>query len=110
MGNRVSDVLVIGGGVIGCSTAFNLAKRGASKVTVLERESICAGGTAKSCAIVRTHYSIETNLVQAVESLKIFSNFDEIIGGEVGFRKTGYLIVGPEAQSGADGGGFQEAE
>lgn len=96
MSNRVSDVIVIGGGVIGCSTAYNLAWLGAGKVTVLERGSICAGGTAKSCAIVRTHYSIETNLVHAVESLKIFSKFDEIIGGEAGFRQTGYLIVGPE--------------
>lgn len=95
MTNR-PDVIVIGGGVIGCSTAYNLAKSGAGKVTVLERGAICAGGTAKSCAIVRTHYSIETNLVHAVESLKIFSNFDEIVGGEAGFRKTGYLIVGPE--------------
>jgi glycine/D-amino acid oxidase-like deaminating enzyme len=86
---RGSDVLVIGGGVIGCSVAFNLAKGGAGKVTVLERGSICAGGTAKSCAIIRTHYSIETNLVQAVESLKIFANFDEVVGGEAGFRQTG---------------------
>jgi sarcosine oxidase subunit beta len=96
MTKNVSDILVIGGGVIGCSTAYNLAKGGAGKVTVLEQGSICAGGTAKSCAIIRTHYSIETNLVQAVESLKIFANFDEIIGGEAGFRQTGYLIVGPE--------------
>ncbi len=94
--NHTSDVIIIGGGVIGCSIAYNLAILGAGKVVVLERGEICAGGTAKSCAIVRTHYSIETNLVHAVESLKIFSNFDEIIGGEVGFRKTGYLIVGPE--------------
>lgn len=91
-----SDVLVIGGGVIGCSTAYNLAKSGAGKVTVLERGGICAGGTAKSCAIIRTHYSIETNLIHAVESLKIFANFDEVVGGEAGFRQTGYLIVGPE--------------
>jgi sarcosine oxidase subunit beta len=32
--------------------------------------------------------------------LKIFSNFDEVIGGEVGFRQTGYLIVGPEEHRG----------
>ena len=45
---------------------------------------------------MRTHYSIDANLVHAVESLKIFSNFDEIIGGYVGWRKTGYIILGPE--------------
>jgi glycine/D-amino acid oxidase-like deaminating enzyme len=65
-------------------------------VVLLERNALCSGGTAKSCAIVRTHYSIETNLIHAVESLKIFSNFAEIIGGECGWNQTGYIIVGPE--------------
>jgi sarcosine oxidase subunit beta len=91
------DIIVIGGGIVGCSTAYNLARHGKSKVVLLERGDICSGGTAKSCAIVRTHYSIRSNLIHAVESLKIFSHFDEVVGGEVGWRRTGYLIVGPEA-------------
>lgn len=92
-----ADFIIIGGGVIGCSTAYNLARLGARNVVVLERDSICSGGTAKSCAIVRTHYSIKSNLVHAVESLKIFANFDDAVGGDVGWRRTGYLILGPEA-------------
>lgn len=94
---QTADMIVIGGGVIGCSTAYNLAKGGAKNVVLLERGDICSGGTAKSCAIVRTHYSIESNLVHAAESLKIFSNFNEMIGGDVGFHRTGYIILGPEA-------------
>ena len=95
-GSKTADIIVIGGGVFGCSTAYNLAKHGAKNVVLLERKGICSGGTAKSCAIVRTHYSIYGNLVHAVESLKIFENFDEIVGGESGFRRTGYLVLGPE--------------
>ncbi len=91
-----ADIIVIGGGVVGCSTAYDLARQGAKNVVLLERKAICGGGTAKSCAIVRTHYSIESNLVHAVESLKIFSHFDEVVGGEAGWRRTGYLIVGSE--------------
>ncbi|MCL4868165.1 MAG: FAD-binding oxidoreductase [Anaerolineae bacterium] len=94
---QTADIIIIGGGVIGCSTAYNLAEHGAGKVILLERGSLCSGGTAKSCAIVRTHYSIPTNLIHAVESLNIFANFNERIGGDVGWRQTGYLIVGPEA-------------
>lgn len=94
---KTPDILIIGGGVIGCSTAYNLARLGAKNVVLLERRSLSSGGTAKSCAICRTHYSIEVNLVHAVESLKIFSHFDEVVGGESGFRRTGYLIVGPES-------------
>ncbi len=94
---KTADVIVIGGGVIGTSAAYNLAKAGGQKVLLLERGDICSGGTAKSCAIVRTHYSVEANMVHAVESLKIFADFDNRVGGEVGWRRTGYLIVGPES-------------
>lgn len=93
----ITDIIIIGGGVIGCSTAYNLAKLGARRVVLLERGDLCSGGTAKSCAIIRTHYSVESNLIHAVESLKIFASFADVVGGEAGFRRTGYLIVGPEA-------------
>lgn len=92
-----ADIVVIGGGVIGASTAFNLARQGAKNVVMLERRAVCSGGTARSCAICRTHYSVPSNRVHAVESLKIFENFREIVGGEAGFHRTGYLILGPEA-------------
>jgi sarcosine oxidase subunit beta len=95
-GTKTADFIIIGGGVVGCSLAYHLAKNGAENVVLLERREICSGGTAKSCAIVRTHYSIEANLVHAVESLKIFANFDEVVGGDVGWHQTGYLILGPE--------------
>jgi glycine/D-amino acid oxidase-like deaminating enzyme len=94
--NITADIIVVGGGLYGSCIAYNLARHGAKNVIVLERQAICAGGTAKSCAIVRTHYSIKPNLVHAVESLKIFANFDDIIGGDCGWHRTGYLILGPE--------------
>ena len=94
--NRTADVVVIGGGVMGCSTAYSLSKHGAGEVALLERDEICSGGTAKSCAIVRTHYSVLANMAHAVESLKIFENFGEIVGGDAGFQRTGYLILGPD--------------
>ena len=94
---RTAEIVVIGGGVIGTSTAYNLARQGARGVVLVERNEVCSGGTAKSCAICRTHYSIESNLVHAVESLKIFESFSEIVGGQAGFHRTGYLILGPEA-------------
>lgn len=97
MSVTTAGFIVVGGGVIGASTAYNLAAAGARDVVLLERGDICSGGTAKSCAIVRTHYSIEINMRHAVESLKIFSNFGEVIGGEAGWQQTGYIILGPEA-------------
>jgi sarcosine oxidase subunit beta len=93
---QTADFIVVGGGIVGVSVAYNLAQMGAKKVVLLERGDINSGGTAKSCAIVRTHYSIKANLIHAVESLKIFANFPDIVGGDAGFKKTGYMILGPE--------------
>ena len=93
---RTTDYIIIGGGIIGCSTAYNLANQGAKSVIVLEKGEICSGATSKSCAITRSHYSIESNVHHAVESVKIFENFDEIIGGDPGFTRTGQIVLGPE--------------
>ena len=49
-----ADVVVIGGGVNGASTAFHLAQRGL-KVTLLERSVLAGGASGKSGALVRMH-------------------------------------------------------
>ena len=90
------DYIIIGGGIFGCSLAYNLVNQGAKNIVVLEMGGICSGGTAKSCAISRSHYTIEANVQHAVESVKIFENFDEIIGGDPGFTRTGQIVIGPE--------------
>lgn len=86
------DVAIIGGGIMGCSTAFQLAKRGL-KVAVLEKGSIGAGSTGKSSAIIRQHYSNELTARMALHSLRVFQNFDEVVGGESGFTRTGFLVL-----------------
>ena len=82
---QTADYLIIGGGLYGCSIAYQLALQGAKNVVLLERNEICQAATSKSCAIVRTHYSVEANLIHAVESLKVFENFDEQVGGDIWF-------------------------
>ena len=49
------DVAVVGGGIVGASTAYHLALLSDARVALIERGRICGGGTAKSCTIVRTH-------------------------------------------------------
>src|SRR5215213_3723845 len=53
----MADVVVVGGGVIGLSTAFQLAKRGVHDVVVLERRHLGSGASGKSGALVRAHYA-----------------------------------------------------
>lgn len=100
---RVFDVIVIGGGVVGASVAFHLKQLGGGNVLLVERGDICSGGTAKSCAIVRSHYSIPINTQVCVKSLEYFNHFPEMLGdGEAsaGFVKTGYMIMAPPGEQG----------
>ena len=86
------DAVVIGAGIMGCSTAFQLARRGL-KVALLEKEAIGAGSTGRSSAIIRQHYSNELTARMALYSLRVFQNFDEAVGGECGFTRTGFVVL-----------------
>ncbi len=90
------DAIVVGAGVVGASTAFHLAKLGGLKVCVVERGQVCSGGTAKSCAIVRSHYSVPSNTALTLRSLEMFGAFADWLeapDAESGFVNPGYLIV-----------------
>lgn len=89
------DAIIIGAGIMGAATALELSKRGL-KVAVLDKSSIGAGSTGKSSAIIRQHYSNPTTARMALHSLRIFQNFREEVGGESGFRQTGFLVLTPE--------------
>jgi len=86
------DVIIIGGGIMGCSTAFQLARRGI-KVAVLEKDVIGAGSTGESSAIIRQHYSNELTARMARFSLGVFQEFGEAVGGESGFSPTGFVVL-----------------
>ncbi|MCX7853699.1 MAG: FAD-binding oxidoreductase, partial [Caldilineales bacterium] len=96
--NETADVVVIGAGVMGASTAFRLAERGL-KVTVVEKNFVGSGSTAKSSAIIRQHYSNEITARMALFSLRVFQHFDEVVGGECGFRPTGFLVLASAEQA-----------
>ena len=54
---RTAEVVIIGGGVTGASTAFHLTRRGVTDVIVVDKGAIASAGTGKSSACVRQHYS-----------------------------------------------------
>jgi len=86
-----ADIVIIGGGVIGVSTAYHLAQMNAGKVVVLERKHLGAGATGMSSGLVRMHYDNPIEATFAHKSLDTFRNFDEIIGGDCGFVETGFV-------------------
>jgi glycine/D-amino acid oxidase-like deaminating enzyme len=92
---ETADVVVIGGGVMGTSIAFNLARRRAGRVVLLEKNTVCSGTSAKSSAIVRTHYTTRPTAQIALLARGIFERWADEVGGESGFVRTGMLFVGP---------------
>ncbi|HYT34535.1 MAG TPA: FAD-binding oxidoreductase [Ktedonobacteraceae bacterium] len=95
---ETADILVIGGGVMGTSIAYHLARQKAGRILLLERQALCSGTTGRSGAIIRQHYSNDFTIRMAKESLHVFQHFDELVGGDCGFITTG-MIVMANAQS-----------
>lgn len=90
---QTADIVIVGGGVMGCSILYNLAIRGVTDSLLLEMDVLGSGSTGRSQAICRMHYSNPETAAMAWESLKIFANFGELVGGLSGFVQTGYLVV-----------------
>ncbi|MFZ5918414.1 MAG: NAD(P)/FAD-dependent oxidoreductase [Chloroflexota bacterium] len=88
---KTADIVVIGGGVIGASIAFHLGRMGAGKVVLLERKQLAAGASGMSSGLVRMHYDNPLEAQFAFKSFDTFRHFDEIVGGDCGFVRTGFL-------------------
>ena len=87
-----ADVVIVGGGLEGCATAWALARRGVTDVVVAERATVGSGGTGKSSGVVRCHYGVSSLAAMATRSLDVFENAAEILGTDVGFHRTGYVV------------------
>ncbi|RLF38845.1 MAG: FAD-binding oxidoreductase [Thermoplasmata archaeon] len=86
------DVVIVGGGINGCSLAYQLAKKG-MKVALFERNYICSGATGRCGAGIRQQWSTRENILLAMESVRIFSKLDRELKQDIGFRQGGYLIM-----------------
>lgn len=91
-GDRTADVVVVGGGLEGCATAWALAGRGVTDVVVCERDTVGSGGTGKSSGVVRCHYGVSSLAAMANAALEVFENAEEVLGTDVGFHQTGYVV------------------
>lgn len=90
---QTADVVIIGGGVTGCSIAYHLAERGVRQVVVLEKSVLASGATGKSSACIRQHYSTPETCRMVRESLRFFETFEERTAGRTAsFVRVGYLL------------------
>jgi glycine/D-amino acid oxidase-like deaminating enzyme len=94
--SRRAEVVIVGGGVTGCSIAFHLAARGVRDILVLERHALASGGTGRSVGILRQLYPTPETTKMVVRSLRVLERFSEAVGGDAAYVRCGCLIgVGP---------------
>jgi sarcosine oxidase subunit beta len=91
---RTAEVVIIGGGVMGASTAYHLASVGMRDVVVLEREHLLGQGATGRCAGgVRYQFATEVNIRLSLASLPMLERFGEEIGIDPQYRQCGYVFV-----------------
>lgn len=91
-----AEAVVIGGGIVGASVAHYLAAKGMKGVVLLEKEAIASGATGRTGGLVRMHYANRPETRMALWSRGVFQRWGELIGGDSGFRQTGFVcVVGP---------------
>src|SRR5712692_9311382 len=90
---KTASVVIIGGGVVGCSIAYHLARRGVRDVVVLERETVGSGTTSKAAGGIRAQFATETEIRFSLESLRVLASFAEEFGVDPGFKQIGYLFL-----------------
>ncbi len=91
---KTADVVIIGGGVMGASTAYHLALRGQKNILLLEKDEFFGSEATGRCAGgVRYQFSTEINVLLSLQSLPMLERFKEEIGQEINFRRCGYLFV-----------------
>jgi glycine/D-amino acid oxidase-like deaminating enzyme len=88
-----ADVVIIGGGIIGASIAYYLAKKGVRKVLLLERGPMGGGSTGKCAGGIRTQFSTEVNIRCSLVSREVFDGFEAEFGVDPEFHRIGYLFL-----------------
>lgn len=97
---ETADIVIIGGGVVGTSIAYHLARKGAAKgVVLLEKGRLGSGTTSASVGGVRSQFSTEINIRFSLESVPFWRRFEEEMGGlSADYREMGYLFLAKTAE------------
>lgn len=92
---KTANAVIIGGGVIGLSIAYNLARLGLTQITLVEREYLTSGASGRCGAGVRMQWGTRTNCLLSRDSIRMLENLPEFLGvnGDIEFKQGGYLLL-----------------
>ena len=91
---RTAQAVIVGGGVMGASIAYHLARGGVKNILLLEKEDFFGQGATGRCAGgVRYQFATEVNIRLSLASLPMLERFEEEIGQAIDYRQCGYLFL-----------------
>lgn len=90
---KTAEVAIIGGGIMGLSTAYYLAKRGVSDVIILEKDLLAQASTGLSVGGIRQQFSNPANIRLSQESVRVYEHFEDEFGSDIKFRQVGYIFL-----------------
>ena len=90
---QTADVVVIGGGAVGLSTAYHLGRLGAGEVVLLEKETLGEGSTGRCAGGARLDFSTAVNIEFSLLAFQKLEQFTEEFGVDPQFRRVGYLML-----------------
>jgi len=90
---ETAEVAIIGGGIMGTSTAYHLARKGCTNVVILERDLLAQASTGLSAGGIRQQFSHPANIRLSQEAVRVFEHFEQEFGMNVEFRQVGYLFL-----------------
>lgn len=93
-----ADVVVVGGGIIGVSTALFLAERGI-RTALCEKGEIAGEQSSRNWGWCRTMGRDPRELPLVIESLNLWRGMNARVGAETGFRQCGTLYICPDAKA-----------
>jgi sarcosine oxidase subunit beta len=94
MMKSTAEVVIIGAGVIGCSTAYHLAKTGITDVVVLEMEQVGSGTSSKSASMLSMQFGRDQLLARMAQtSYNRYMEFEVELNARIDFHKTGWLSI-----------------
>ncbi|MBC8296358.1 MAG: FAD-binding oxidoreductase, partial [Pelagibacterales bacterium] len=91
MPNKTAKYLIIGGGIIGCSVAYHLAKNGQKDIVLLEKSNLTEGATWHAAGLVGQLRSSRNTTRMLQKSVAMYDRLADEVGAEFDWKKVGSL-------------------